>query len=133
MRFAHSNNKWEYRRFMKMCSLGRGDDIAISWDMFLYKTEQNAGFIWYFFRSKLFFDYKIKNITGTSIKRISKEKLENFSIYLPPIETQNKIEKILNTFDDLNNSLSFWIPAEIESRWKQYEYYRNLLLNFSEK
>ncbi len=109
------------------------EEIWISGDMFSYKTEQNAGFIGYFLRSEKFQNYKNKNFSGTNIKRISKEKLENYSIFLPNLETQNKIVKILNNFDDLIYSLNIWLPAEVEKRQKQYNYYRNLLLDFEEK
>ena len=50
-----------------------------------------------------------------------------------PNPTQKKKERIvsvLDKFDALTNSISEGLPREIELRQKQYEYYRDLLLNF---
>lgn len=53
-------------------------------------------------------------------------------IPLPPLEKQNRIVAILDQFDTLCNDLTSGIPAEIEARRKQYEYYRDKLLTFKE-
>jgi type I restriction enzyme S subunit len=50
-----------------------------------------------------------------------------------PIEEQERIVSILDRFDKLCNDLSTGLPAEIEARQKQYEYYRDKLLTFKEK
>lgn len=54
-------------------------------------------------------------------------------ITLPSIEEQNRIVEILDRFNTLCNDLSAGLPAEIEARQKQYEYYRDKLLTFKEK
>ncbi|MFA9485783.1 restriction endonuclease subunit S [Moraxella sp. E33BD] len=51
-------------------------------------------------------------------------------IPIPPPETQTQIVAILDKFDTLTHSISEGLPREIELRQKQYEYYRELLLNF---
>ena len=56
--------------------------------------------------------------------------LREFEIILPAFEEQKRIVKILDRFDSLCNDISSGIPAEIEARKKQYEYYRDLLLTF---
>jgi type I restriction enzyme S subunit len=43
---------------------------------------------------------------------------------------QARIVAILDKFDALTTSLTEGLPREIELRQKQYEYYRDLLLNF---
>ena len=45
---------------------------------------------------------------------------------------QKQIIEILDRFDTLCNDLSAGLPAEIEARQKQYEYYRDKLLSFKE-
>ena len=45
---------------------------------------------------------------------------------------QQRIVDILDRFDTLCNDISSGLPAEIEARQKQYEYYRDKLLNFKE-
>ena len=56
----------------------------------------------------------------------------DMEIPLPSIEKQKKIIDILERFDSLCNDISEGLPAEIEARSKQYEYYRDKLLTFKE-
>ena len=58
--------------------------------------------------------------------------LENFYIPVPPLPVQEEIVAILDRFDALCNDLTSGLPAEIEARKKQYEYYRDKLLTFKE-
>lgn len=51
---------------------------------------------------------------------------------VPPLEEQARIVAILDRFDTLCNDLTSGLPAEIEARKKQYEYYRDKLLTFKE-
>ena len=53
-------------------------------------------------------------------------------ICVPALEEQERIINILDKFDKLVNDISIGLPAEIEARRKQYEYYRNKLLSFEE-
>ena len=43
-----------------------------------------------------------------------------------------KVVRILDQFDKICNDLTEGLPAEIEARQKQYEYYRDKLLTFKE-
>jgi type I restriction enzyme S subunit len=56
--------------------------------------------------------------------------LQNFKIPIPSPAKQSRIVAILDTFDTLTNSLQEGLPREIALRQGQYEYYRDLLLNF---
>lgn len=56
----------------------------------------------------------------------------DFEIPVPPLETQKRIVSILDKFEMFANSLSDGLPAEIEARKKQYEYYRDKLLDFKD-
>jgi len=58
--------------------------------------------------------------------------IKNFPIPLPPLEEQERIIEILDKFDALVNDLSIGLPAELQARRKQYEYYRDQLLTFDE-
>lgn len=57
-------------------------------------------------------------------------KLSRIKIPLVPICEQQRIVDILDRFDKLCNDISGGLPAEIEARQKQYEYYRDKLLTF---
>ncbi|GAA7351540.1 restriction endonuclease subunit S [Helicobacter pylori] len=67
--------------------------------------------------------------TGVILHVYSKD-LQNFLIPIPPLEIQQEIVKILDQFSVLTTDLLAGIPAEIEARKKQYEYYREKLLSF---
>lgn len=54
-------------------------------------------------------------------------------IPVPSLEEQQRIVDILDRFDKLCNDISEGLPAEIDARQKQYEYYRDKLLTFKEK
>lgn len=65
-----------------------------------------------------------------AVPSIRKSTLEKWEIPVPNLEEQERIVKILDRFDKLCNDLSEGLPAEIEARQKQYEYYRDKLLSF---
>lgn len=64
---------------------------------------------------------------------LRKNDILNIIIPIPPLSVQENIVKILDRFDKLNNDMSEGLPAEIEARKKQYEYYRDTLLSFDDK
>ena len=53
-------------------------------------------------------------------------------IPVPTLEIQKKIVHVLDNFESICADLNIGLPAEIEARQKQYEYYRDLLLTFAE-
>jgi type I restriction enzyme S subunit len=59
--------------------------------------------------------------------------IKRFVISLPSLKEQARIVTILDRFDTLTDDISEGLPAEIEARRKQYEYYRDKLLTFKEK
>ena len=67
---------------------------------------------------------------GAGVPHVSGEALGNLIFPVPAIEEQNHIVSVLDRFDCLCNDLSEGLPAEIEARKKQYEYYRDKLLTF---
>lgn len=62
--------------------------------------------------------------------RGNKDEILKYTFVLPVKEKQKEIIAIIDRFDVLCNDLSKGLPAEIEARQKQYEYYRNKLLQF---
>lgn len=54
----------------------------------------------------------------------------SLEIALPNIQKQAEVISVLNHFDTLCNDIILGLPAEIEARQKQYEYYRDKLLSF---
>lgn len=68
--------------------------------------------------------------SGTAYPAISDGLIKQFQIPIPPLSVQSQIVAILDTFDTLTQSISEGLPKEIQLRQKQYEYYRERLLNF---
>ena len=71
-------------------------------------------------------------ITGGAQPKLNQKNLNKIEIPLPPLDEQKRIVAILDRFDTLCNDISAGLPAEIEARQKQYEYYRDKLLTFKE-
>ena len=71
-------------------------------------------------------------ITGGTIKHVLAGKMGKILVPVPPLSEQQRIVDILDRFDALCNDITSGLPAEIEARKKQYEYYRDKLLTFKE-
>lgn len=108
------------------------EEIGISGDSYIIQTTQNSRYLNYWLRSTSFQSQKERKVTGTKVVRINSKDMEKFKIVLPPLTEQKRIVSILDNFNTLANSLSEGLPKEIELRQKQYEYWRNQLLNFNE-
>ncbi|MFT2642349.1 restriction endonuclease subunit S, partial [Helicobacter pylori] len=126
-----------------------GENITIA------SRGEYAGFINYFnekfFAGGLCYPYKVKDtnelltkflyfylktneiqimenlVSRGSIPALNKADIETLTIPIPPLEIQQEIVKILDQFSALTTDLLAGIPAEIEARKKQYEYYREKL------
>ena len=69
---------------------------------------------------------------GAGVPHVSGEMFNSIELPIPSLQDQQRIVEILDRFDTLCNDLSSGLPAEIEARQKQYEYYRDKLLSFKE-
>ena len=74
-------------------------------------------------------EWQVEN--GT-IKRLYNNNLKKTKIIIPSIEKQNEIVRTLDNFEKIITDIQEGLPAEIEARKKQYEYYRDKLLTFKE-
>ena len=90
-------------------------------------------FIYHFFTSKTFTDFVVKVKTGSTIPHLTQQGLVTLNIPIPPFDEQKKIANTLDRFEALCNDITSGLPAEIEARHKQYEYYRDKLLTFKRK
>ena len=68
---------------------------------------------------------------GSTVRSISMTDFRRVKLPIPPLEIQQKIVAILDQFDTLTQSISDGLPREIALRRRQYEYYREQLLNFA--
>ena len=87
-------------------------------------------FYWHFAQSQLYWQQAIKLVSGGGQPQFNSGAIGRMLVPVPPIEEQARIVSILDRFDALCNDLTSGLPAEIEARRKQYEYYRDKLLTF---
>ena len=74
-----------------------------------------------------------KYISGGAQPKLNQDNLNKIPIPVPTPEKVKRIVDILLQFDTLCADMKNGLPAEIEARQKQYEYYRDKLLTFKEK
>ena len=89
-------------------------------------------FFVYLSQTAYFYNEKVKYAKGTKVIDVSASDMSKILIPVPSLQTQQKVVEILDKFDTLVNSITEGLPREIELRRKQYEYYREKLLDFTE-
>lgn len=92
----------------------------------------NPKFFHYYFMVK-FPKFIFGNMYESSVPSIRRPMLNKFEVPVPSLQEQNRIVEILDKFEEYCNNLKTGLPAEIEARHKQYEYYRDKLLTFERK
>ena len=85
----------------------------------------------FYYMKSTFYDYIQKTAVNSSVTSIRRPMMNNYIVPIPTIQEQKRIVDILDRFDTLCNDISTGLPAEIEARKKQYEYYRDKLLTFN--
>lgn len=88
--------------------------------------EVNQKFVFYMLRNANL----NKFAKGGGQPLLTATQIKDFVIPVPSMEEQSRIVSILDRFEALTTDLQSGLPAEIEARRQQYEYYRNKLLTF---
>ena len=104
-----------------------GDVLAIS---LKDKKLVDSRYLYHTLADERFFEYNIKYSKGAKMPRGDKKKIMDYKIPIPPLHVQQHVVNILDKFDNLVNDIKEGLPKEIEQRQKQYEYWRECLLNF---
>ena len=112
------------------CIGGASGDVLV---LHLKDTSVNFRYLYQILADDKFFNYDMKNAKGAKMPRGNKYLILEYKIPVPSLQTQQKVVDILDKFDTLVNSITEGLPREIELRRKQYEHYRELLLNFKPK
>lgn len=88
----------------------------------------NPKYVYYYLKTQ----HLEKLNTAGGVPSLTQTVLKTVSIPIPLLYEQERIIAILDRFDALCNDISAGLPAEIEARQKQYDYYRDKLLTFKE-
>lgn len=106
------------------------DEILISNHACYIRHTLNPKYLAYFLQSSYFFNYKKRISKGVKVIDLDLNMFGDMLIPVPPLSEQSRIVSILDRFEALTSDLQNGLPAEIEARRQQYEYYRNKLLTF---
>lgn len=88
-------------------------------------TVVNTKYLYYCLQGKQY------SVPMGGIPQLTAPELKKVEIPIPSLDVQNRIVQVLDNFDAICTDLSSGLPAEIEARQKQYEYYRDKLLTFT--
>lgn len=113
------------------------DDVPSVYASFLIKiipdnTKLLNKYYWHFTKTQLYWSQANKLVTNGGQPQFNTPALKKIRIPIPTIDEQHKVVDILDRLDKICNDISEGLPAEIEARQKQYEYYRDKLLTFKE-
>ena len=102
-------------------------------DIVVLKHNQNPKYMAYVLSTTNAQSQKSKGKVKSKVVHSSVPAISDIIIPIPPLAEQEKIANMIERFDHLCNDISNGLPAEIEARKKQYEYYRDTLLSFDDK
>ena len=95
------------------------------------ENELSVKYVYYYFY--VIDEWCKANTNVSNFASVDMSKFYNLLIPIPSIAEQQRIVSILDRFDTLTTDLAQGLPAEIEKRRQQYEYYRDKLLTFKRK
>lgn len=93
-------------------------------------SENSSRYLFHLLQSKMVQQQVVAKASHGSQPNLSMRALEQFDVAIPPLDIQLRLANVLDNFDAICTDLSSGLPAEIEARQKQYEYYRDKLLTF---
>ena len=102
-------------------------------DIVVLKHNQNPRYLAHVLATKAARDQKSKGKVKSKVVHSNVPSIEQITIPLPPLDVQEYYANLLDNFEGICTNLKSGLPAEIEARQKQYEYYRDKLLTFKEK
>ena len=92
----------------------------------------DANYLYYLLRSEAVQAEFSRRAGAGTVKNLNAEIVRSIVVPVPPRHEQEDVVALLDKFDRLVNDLSVGLPAELNARRKQYEYYRDRLLTFKE-
>lgn len=109
------------------------EKIMVGGDIVVMKHHQDPRYMAYALSTSDAIKQKGKGKVKSKVVHTNVPSLQEIVIPIPPMEEQQRIADILDRFDTLTNDLTSGLPAEMEKRRQQYEFYRDKLLTFKRK
>ena len=101
-------------------------------DIVVMKHKQNPRYLAHVLATTEARMQKSKGKVKSKVVHSNVPSIKEIQIPLPSLDVQEKYANVLDNFEAICTNLNIGLPAEIEARQKQYEYYRDLLLTFAE-
>lgn len=106
------------------------DKCLAGGDIVVMKHQQNPRYLAHVLNTSIAREQKSKGKVKSKVVHSNVPSIEQIRIPLPSLEVQKHYADVLDNFEQICNDLNIGLPAEIEARQKQYEYYRDKLLTF---
>ena len=88
-------------------------------------------YYWHFSKSSLYWEQAEKYVSKGGQQQFNAGAVSKVKVPVPSLKVQDKIVEVLDNFDAICSDLKIGLPAEIEARQKQYEFYRDALLTYA--
>ena len=108
------------------------EKCLVGGDILVMKHKQDPVYLSYVLSTENAQKQKSKGKIKSKVVHTNATDIGEIEIPLTPLEVQKRIVEVLDNFEKICNDLNIGLPAEIEARQKQYEFYRNFLLTFKE-
>ena len=108
------------------------DHCLAGGDIVVMKHNQNPRYLAHVLSTEFAREQKSKGKVKSKVVHSNIPSIEEIVIPLPPLDVQERYANVLDKFETICKDLNSGLPAEIEARKRQYEYYRNKLLTFQE-
>lgn len=89
-------------------------------------------FLYHLLRSKAVQSEFSRRASNGTVQNLNADIVKSVVVPVPPLAEQLRIASLLDNFDALVNDVTIGLPAELQARRQQYEYYRDKLLTFDE-
>ena len=111
----------------------RGGNVSRGIVPLRFNSLVDAHYMYHLFNSDYVRTQIESKTRGAALQQINVGDLKKILIPIPSMEEQERIVAILDRYETMTTDLTAGLPAEIEARPKQYEYYRDRLLTFKQK
>lgn len=115
----------------KSCAYVGNERCLAGGDIVVMKHNQNAKYLSYALSTFSACKQKSAGRVKSKVVHSSVPELKKIKIPIPPLEVQKEIVCILDNYSKLEEELRIALEKELEARKKQFEYYREKLLTFS--